>query len=141
MLKKIFQSPLFNAMLIGMLGLIMIGNHYPECVPAWLVLDPMVLGIPILILLVFIPFYNKKHPADRIKPTLMPMEFREEDEGQQWITFKATRKVYIFFASIIPVAIATTAYLNHLPYLPVVLLAAMGVTQYVIYWTELRKHA
>ncbi|MGD6818610.1 hypothetical protein [Metabacillus sp. 84] len=141
MLKKIFQSPLFNALLLAGLGIIMVGNHYSEYVPPWIILDPMVLGIPILVLLGVIPFYNRKNPENPIKPSILPMEFREADEGQQWITFKATRKVYIFFASFIPVAIAVTAYLSHLPYMPVILLAVMGIAQYLIYWRELRRYS
>lgn len=141
MLKKIFHSPIFNVVLILGLGVIMLGNYYSEEVPAWLNIDPLVLGIPILALLSAIPIYNLKNPKNKIKPTLMPMEFKEEDEGLQWITYKATRKVYIFFASSLPVAIALTAYLNHIPYFPVILLTGMGAIQYIIFWYEHKNHA
>jgi hypothetical protein len=140
MLKTIFQSPLFNCLLILGLGVIMIGNYYSEYVPGWLNIDPLFLGIPILILVASIPVYNKLYPGSKIKPQFIPMELREEDEGQQWITYKATRKVYIFFALSIPVAIALTASLNHIPYFPVILLAGMGIVQYLIFWLELRRH-
>jgi hypothetical protein len=140
MLKKIFQSPLFNVTLVLGLGFIMLGNHYSEYVPAWMIVDPLVLGIPILVLLLAIPIYNLINPKDRVKPSLIPMEFKEEDEGLQWITYKATRKVYIFFALFLPIAIAITAYLNHIPYLPIILLTGMAVIQYAIYWYEHKKH-
>ncbi len=140
MLKKIFQSPLFNCVLIAALGIIMLGEHYASDMPSWLTIDPMVLGVPILILIAIIPIYNKKNPKDKIKPTLIPMEFKEEDEGLQWITFKATRKVYIFFATFIPIAIALIAYFNHIPYFSIILLIFMGVVQYILFWFELRKH-
>lgn len=139
MLKKVFQSPLFNVVLIIGLGIIMIGDHYEGHIPSWLVVDPMVLGVPILILMAWIPIYNKRHPENRIKPSVIPMEMREEDEGMQWLTFKATRKVYIFFAFAIPIGITLTAYLHHIPYLPIVLLSVMGVLQYLIYWFQMKS--
>ena len=67
------------------------------------------------------------------------MELREEDEGMQWLTFKATRKVYIFFAFAIPTGIALTAYLHHIPYVPIILLIGMGVVQYLIYWFQMKR--
>lgn len=141
MLKNTFQSPLFNIVLIIGLGIIMIGNHYSEHVPTWLSIDPLVLGIPILVLLAAIPLYNKRNPQDPIKASLIPMELREEDEGMQWLTFKATRKVYIFFATAIPIAIALTAYFNHIPYLPIILFIIMGITQYLIFWFQMKRYS
>ena len=141
MLKRTFQSPLFNIVLIFGLGIIMIGNRYSEHVPSWLNIDPMVLGIPILIMIAIIPLYNKRNPEDPIKASLIPMEMREEDEGMQWVTFKATRNVYIFFAFSIPVAIALTAYFNHIPYLPIVLLIVMGISQYLIFWIQMKRYS
>lgn len=140
-LKITFQSPLFNIVLILGLGIIMIGNYYSEHVPGWLTIDPMVLGIPILIMIAIIPLYNKRHPEEPIKASLIPMEMREEDEGMQWLTFRATRKVYIFFALSIPVAIALTAYFNHIPYLPIILFIFMGVAQYLIYWFQMKRYS
>lgn len=141
MLKNTFQSPLFNIVLIIGLGIIMIGNHYSEHVPTWLSIDPLVLGVPILVLLAAIPLYNKRNPQDPIKASLIPMELREEDEGMQWLTFKATRKVYIFFATAIPIAIALTAYFNHIPYLPIILFIIMGITQYLIFWFQMKRYS
>jgi hypothetical protein len=141
LLKRTFESPLFNIVLILGLGIIMIGNYYSEHVPAWFNIDPMVLGIPILIMIAMIPLYNKRNPVDPIKPRIIPMEMREEDEGMQWLTFKATRKVYIFFALSIPVAIALTAYFNHIPYLPIILFIVMGITQYMIYWFQMKRYS
>ncbi|MFE8700102.1 hypothetical protein ACFYKX_05625 [Cytobacillus sp. FJAT-54145] len=141
MIKKILQSPIFNAFLVLALGVILLGNYYPSYIPDWLILDPLYLLIPIFLLFAFIPFYNKRNPKDPIKPTVIPMEFREEDEGLQWITFKATRKVYMFFAHFIPIAIMLIALFNHIVYLPIIILMVMGITQYVIYWFEVRKHS
>ncbi|MBM7648563.1 hypothetical protein JOC78_001509 [Bacillus ectoiniformans] len=140
MLKKVFQSPLFNALLILSFGLILLGEHFKNEVPSWLNIDPFVLIIPLFLLMGLIPIHNRKNPNDRIKPTLMPMEFKEEDEGLKWITFQATRKVYIFFASSMPFAIASVAYLHHIPYYPLLLLIGLGVIQYLIYWYEIRKY-
>jgi hypothetical protein len=140
MLKKIYQSPLFNAILILGLGLIILGNYYTDHVPNWMNIDPLVLGIPILVLLLAIPIHNVKNPKDKVKPTLIPMEFKEDDEGLKWITYKATRKVYIFYASFIPIAIALTSYFNDIPYFPIILLAGMGVIQYFLFWYEHKKY-
>ncbi|KIL51331.1 hypothetical protein KP77_08430 [Jeotgalibacillus alimentarius] len=140
MLKKIFHSPVFNIVLVIGLGLIMLSEKYSSVMPAWYKIDSMVLGIPILILLGSIPIYNRINPQNKIKPQIIPMELREEDEGMQWLTFKATRSVYVFFALIIPPAIALTAYFNHVIYLPVLILTAMGVIQYAIYWVHMRRH-
>jgi hypothetical protein len=135
-----YQSPWFNSFLIITFGLIMIGEYYSVHIPNWLIIDPMVLGIPILIIIAVIPFYNRRNPQNRVKPSVIPMELREEDEGMQWITFKATRKVYIFYAFAIPFGIALTAFLNHIPYFPIILLIVMGVSQYLIYWFQLNKY-
>lgn len=140
MLKKVFESPIFNVILILGLGLVMLGEHYARYIPGWMAIDPLVLGIPILLMLAAIPFYNRKNPQDPIKATLIPMEFKEDDEGLQWITYKATRKVYIFFAVFTPVGIFLTAYYNAISYLPIILLTVMGVAQYLIYWIEIRKY-
>jgi uncharacterized membrane protein YcaP (DUF421 family) len=140
MIKNIFQSPIFNALLVLGLGMIMLGNHYSKDVPGWLNIDPLVLGIPILILISAIPIHNLRNPKNKVKPSLIPMEFKEEDEGLEWITYKATRKVYIFFASFLPIAIALTAYLNHILYFPVILLTVMAVVQYLVFWLEHKKH-
>ncbi|MGM0845663.1 MAG: hypothetical protein ACQEUT_11850 [Bacillota bacterium] len=139
MLKRTYQSPLFNCLLILCFGLIMIGEHYAAHVPAWLIIDPMVLGIPILIIIAIIPIYNRRYPDDKIKPSVIPMELREEDEGMQWLTFKATRKVYIFYAFAIPVGIALISYFNKVPYFSIILLAVMGIAQYLIYWVQMKK--
>jgi hypothetical protein len=135
-----YQSPLFNSFLILCFGLIMIGEHYSVHFPSWMIINPMVLGIPLLFIIALIPFYNKRNPNEPIKPSIIPMELREEDEGMQWITFKATRKVYIFYAFSIPFGIALTAYLNHITYFPIVLLVVMGVSQYIIYWSHMKKY-
>ncbi|RIW31996.1 hypothetical protein D3H55_14030 [Bacillus salacetis] len=140
MLKKMYQSPWFNSFLIFCFGLIMIGEYYAVHIPSWLVIDPMVLGIPILIIIAVIPFYNRRNPDHPVKPSVVPMELREEDEGMQWITFKATRKVYIFYAFAIPFAIALTASMNKIPYFPIILLVFMGISQYLIYWFQLKKY-
>lgn len=140
MLKKIFQSPLFNVVLVLGLGLIMLSEKYSGHLPAWFDIDPMVLGIPILILVGIIPFYNLMNPNEKIKPSVLPMELREEDEGMQWLTYKATRSVYVFFALFIPPAIALIAYLNEIVYLPIIVLIFMGVSQYLIYWVQMRRH-
>lgn len=141
MLKKIFQSPIFNVFLIICMGLIILSKYYSEFMPEWLQIHPLLLVIPLCILIVMIPIYNKRNPKDRFQPQIVPLEMREEDEGLQWITYKATRKVYIFFALFIPVAILLTALLREVPYFPIILLCIMGVIQYVIFYLEMKRNS
>ncbi|WP_227396253.1 hypothetical protein [Jeotgalibacillus aurantiacus] len=140
MLKRIFQSPLFNVMLVAGLGLVMLSEQYSDQMPVWFKVDSMVLGVPILILLGLIPIYNWRNPQNKIKPQILPMELREEDEGMQWLTFKATRSVYVFYALAIPPSIAITAYFHEIIYIPVLILMLLGTVQYLIYWGFMRRH-
>ncbi|MFT4415863.1 hypothetical protein ACLM5H_18550 [Fredinandcohnia humi] len=139
MLKKILRSPLFNILLLILLGLALLKEYFPTEAPIHLQLPPWVLLIPILVLLLLIPLHNVRSPKDKIKPTLLPMEFLEEDEGLKWITLKATRKVYIFYVFAIPVSMLLIALFQHLTYFPILLLAGIGAVQYAIYWQEVRK--
>ncbi|KAA0544639.1 hypothetical protein FZW96_19720 [Bacillus sp. BGMRC 2118] len=139
MIKKIFQSPLFNAALLLLMGLALLREYFPTIAPAQLQLSPWVLIVPIFLLTLFIPIHNRIHPKEKVKPTLIPMEFREEDEGLKWMTLKGTRRVYIFYVFSIPLAMLLVSLFQHIPYFSVLLLAVIGATQYIIYWFEVRK--
>ena len=83
MVKKILQSPFFNVVLIVAFGIVMLGKYYTEHVPSWMNVNPLILTILIFVLIFVIPFYNLKNPKNKIKSTLVPVEFKEEDEGLQ----------------------------------------------------------
>jgi hypothetical protein len=91
--------------------------------------------------LVLVIYNNKKFPHKQIDlHSYAPHEFREDDEGLQWVTFKACRKVYLFYYFAIPVGISLVAvYYNSIPLFGVWVLVLFGVIQNFIYWFEIRK--
>ncbi len=47
--------------------------------------------------------YNRSHPQHRIRYWgFLPPELKEEDEGMRMFTARATRQVYVFHATILP---------------------------------------
>jgi hypothetical protein len=103
------------------------------------------LAYPFLLLFIgyflLIIVHNYRHPNQKMEVfTFIPYELREEDEGMQHFTFKAMRKVYIFYYYALPGAIMLAAFLNDsIPYFTIYLLMSLGVAQYLIYWLEIRK--
>lgn len=57
-----------------------------------------------------------RHPARKI-PFFhyIPVEFREEDEGLQWVTYRACRKTYIFLYSAVPAGLLAITLSNSNP--------------------------
>ncbi len=83
--------------------------------------------------------HNKKHPKQRIRYFgLFPPEFLDEDELLTATTNKATRRVYVYYATVIPLLII----LNLLVKIPaewmLVILTAVVVVHYLIYWFNVR---
>lgn len=134
MLNHILRSPFFPMSLL-------------VCITAFLLLSLMNtqvflarLCFGILIFFTFgwsllIRIYNRNNPKNRIKSmSIVPPEFRDIDEGQQWVTFKACRNVYIYYTFAIPV----TAFIcfifsqNHL--VPLLSIGVLGIGQYIVYW-------
>lgn len=82
--------------------------------------------------------YNHRHPKAPIRYFgLLPPELKEEDEGMQAFTAKATRRVYIFHATFLPIFGMAYAYL-----LPPPLIVLAGITfltlgHFVIYWSAI----
>lgn len=137
MMERILKSPFIMMIMLMFVGLVYIGFQ-----EAW---KPEFFFLPFI--LVFIGYYflvyiyNKKNPDNRVKiMNLLPYELREDDEGLQWITYKATRKVYIFYYYAIPIGIvAVTFFADFIPYFPILLLVSFGVVQYFIYWLEFHR--
>ena len=137
MLERILRSPFMMIAILIYVGVIYVGIQED-----WS--DDLLFYPLIILLLVYfglLLFHNKKNPENRINwITFIPYELREDDEGLQWITFKATRKVYIFYTFAIPVGIVLFAmYQTLIPYFTIWMLVAFGVIQYLIYWLEIRK--
>lgn len=137
MLERILRSPLVMIVMLIYLGVLYVGVHegwpYRMLVYPFFTLFIVYFGVMMI--------HNKKHPNRKINIfTYIPYELREEDEGLQWITYKATRKVYIFYYFAIPCGILlVTVFHSVIPYFPIWLLVSFGVTQYLIYWFEIRK--
>ncbi|MBP1157589.1 MULTISPECIES: hypothetical protein [unclassified Paenibacillus] len=85
-------------------------------------------------------YHNLRHPARKI-PFFhyIPVEFREEDEGLQWVTYRACRKTYIFLYSAVPVGLVLIAFGRSIPIVPIAMLTLIGVVPLLFYWWELRK--
>lgn len=85
-------------------------------------------------------YFNRKYPDRKIRIlTFIPYELKEEDEGQQYITYRACRKVYIYYYFAIPAAIVAVALFRKAELLPVITLTVLGIGQYFIFWSEVKK--
>ncbi|WP_334313779.1 hypothetical protein [Bacillus sp. BP-3] len=83
----------------------------------------------------FIKFYNRRNPKNKIKlMSIVPQEFREMDEGQQWVTFKACRNVYIYYTFAIPVTVLICFIFSQNNLVPLLSIGILGIGQYVVYW-------
>jgi len=73
------------------------------------------------------------------------MAIKEMDEGQQWVTYRACRNVYIFFTIGIPLGIFICAFGILIPsksmLLPVTVLFMLGLGQIITYWVTTRKYS
>lgn len=134
MLNTILRSPIFP-----MINLILI-----TCSLSLLVMDISLFFAKLCALIAFIlsvfwmiliNIYNHKNPKDKIKLAgYIPYEFREMDEGQQWVTFKACRNVYIYFTMAIPAMGFICFVFSENSFVPFVSLGALGIGQYLVYW-------
>lgn len=137
MLERILRSPLLMIVVLIFVGVLYVGiqEDWSE--------DLLFYPFMIFLLLYFglVLYHNKRNPEKKMKwITFTPYELREEDEGMQWITFKAARKVYIFYAFAIPFGIVLfTMFHRFIPHFTIWMLVAFGVIQYFIYWFEIRK--
>jgi hypothetical protein len=97
------------------------------------------IGIVILwIILTYI--YNHKNQEEKFNLfTLLPTEFREDDEGMKWITLRACKKVYIYYSFAIPLGIGLILYFSNWDITPFVVLIVLGLGQYLVYWMEIKK--
>lgn len=136
-MERLLKSPFVMMIMLIFLGLVYIGFQEEwKLVYFFLPFVFFFIGYYILVYM-----YNKKNPDNRIKiMNLLPYELREDDEGLQWITYKATRKVYIFYYYAIPIGIVAVTFLSgFIPYFPILLLVVFGVIQYFIFWFEFHQ--
>ncbi|WP_050184474.1 hypothetical protein [Domibacillus robiginosus] len=141
MLQKMLRSPfiplLGYLLIIGffLISLLVSQNHQSL---VWLSL--LTLTAFSLIWVSLISWNNRKHPENKLNAwSLIPPEFREMDEGQQWITFKACRNVYIFYSFALPLIAGLCFAFSDIKFMPLLLIGALGTGQYIVYWMTIKK--
>lgn len=85
--------------------------------------------------LILTRIYNRKNPHDKIRLFgFIPSEFREIDEGQQWVTYKACRNVYIYYSIALPVTAGICFLFSQHNFVPLLCIGLLGAGQYIVYW-------
>ncbi|ALC84767.1 hypothetical protein AM499_02250 [Bacillus sp. FJAT-22090] len=85
--------------------------------------------------------YNKEHPRNKITIWgIKPVEYMEDDEAWQMITTKATQKVYTFFSWSLPLSAVIHLFLPASQLLIILNIIVLSMTQYIIYYVNIRKH-
>lgn len=134
MLRTILRTPIFPMILLILitcsLGLLIMDNQ-----PLLAKLCAWIAIILSVVWNILIKIHNHKNPKDRIKLAgYIPYEFREMDEGQQWVTFKACRNVYIYYSLAIPSAAFICFFFSKTIIIPLLSIGALGLGQYIVYW-------
>ncbi len=146
MFERIMRSPLFSSLGLLSLGLISFVIKLPDSYIGQFIkydYDRLYLAAWLIPYTILIVFYNRNHPDKKIKLfTWMPPEFNESDEGEQWITYQACRRVYIYFSSAIPfflamVMLSKGTFLSEI--FPTLILVVLGIGQHIVYWSMARK--
>lgn len=79
--------------------------------------------------------HNKRMPLDQLSFTgVKPAEIRDEDEGMQMLTAKATLLVYRYHSFALPLAMAFIVLSGASPLLTVTTLFAVVLGHYIVYW-------
>ncbi|WP_142996758.1 hypothetical protein [Alteribacter keqinensis] len=140
-MEKVIRSPLILIVSLFLMTIMLWSVYYGAFSNVFESVLLFVLIIALSTFLFLILFHNKRNPERKISwKSWTPYELKEEDEGQQWVTYRATRKVYIFFYFAIPAGLMVVAVFRHIEFMPLVVLFVLGTTQYGIYWHESRKY-
>lgn len=106
----------------------------------------MFLLIPVYIVMVLIfgakiSNYNKNNPRNKLTIwSSKPPEYMEDDEAWQMITRKATQKVYTFFSWSLPLSAVIQLILPTSKLVIILNLVILSMTQYLIFYVNVRKH-
>ncbi|MFD0672754.1 hypothetical protein [Cohnella sp. GCM10027633] len=140
-LERILRSPLLSAGLFFLLGAAMLMAHYSQTVPEWLLYAMTIGSVGLCAVWVALcVVHNRRHPQRRIRfLTLVPPEFREEDEGQKWMNYRVTRRVYMLYYAAIPLLILLIMLVPDGTAAAIAGLAVLGGIQQLLYGYELRK--
>lgn len=100
MIEKIVRSPLSNFFFLLLLGGFLFSKIFSfEITEEYSSVISTGILFLIAVYFFFIYLYNQRNPTNKVSLFgWIPSEFKEEDEGKQWITFQACRKVYIFYS-------------------------------------------
>ncbi|MFD0712978.1 hypothetical protein [Paenibacillus sp. GCM10027626] len=91
---------------------------------------------------ILVSIYNRRNPKDRINVwAVTPFEIREVDEGQQWITFKACRNVYIYYSCGLPVAAVTIILIPPNAVYTLITFGLFGLGQFLVYSLTMWKYS
>ncbi|GGG64707.1 hypothetical protein [Paenibacillus radicis (ex Gao et al. 2016)] len=86
--------------------------------------------------------YNRRNPKDRISVwAVIPFEIREVDEGQQWISFKACRNVYIYYGCGLPFAAIIILLIPPNAVYTLITFGLLGLGQFLVYGLTMWKYS
>jgi hypothetical protein len=98
------------------------------------VISAVVLIVLSVIYTVQVVRYNRRHPKTPIRFFgLLPPELKEEDEGMRMFTARATRRVYIFHATLLPIFAIIYLYFLLSPVYVITGLAFLVIGHFAIY--------
>lgn len=141
---NLLRSPFWSVLSIITIALLMAIKLEMRDLPSWFY---RVASGALIVCLLFLLFWivallihNRKQPKQKIQWFgLYPVEFREEDEGMRWFTYRACRRVYMFFYVSLPIVLLLLFLFPERRSLPIILVALLAISQYFIYWSVIRK--
>ena len=140
-LERILRSPLVNVGMIVLMAAAILTLHYDKAVPDGVqaALIGLLAGY-VVVWTVLVLLHNRRNPERKIRVvSLFPPEFREEDEGQQWMNYRVTRRVYMLYCTGIPLSILVIYLAADGKAAAFICLCLLAVIQQLLYWWELRK--
>ncbi|PEK30627.1 hypothetical protein COM05_22810 [Bacillus toyonensis] len=134
MIKQVLRSPLIGASIF----VLIIAFFLFSLMNTQVILAKLCFGILVTVTflwLILTRIYNLKNPHDKIRLFgFIPSEFREIDEGQQWVTYKACRNVYIYYSIALPVTAGICFLFSQHNFVPLLCIGLLGAGQYIVYW-------
>ncbi|PET92246.1 hypothetical protein CN527_30705 [Bacillus cereus] len=134
MIKQVLRSPLIGASIF----VLIIAFLLFSLMNTQVILAKLCFGILVTVTFLWIiltSIYNRKNPYDKIRLFgFIPSEFREIDEGQQWVTYKACRSVYIYYSIALPVTAGICFLFSQHNFVPLLCIGLLGAGQYIVYW-------
>lgn len=84
---------------------------------------------------VMLVVYNRRHPSTKVSVFgISPVELKDEDEGMQMLTARATRAVYTYHTVTLPLLGFALLYLPSSIYTTLTGLMLLLLGHYVVYW-------